>query len=78
MTDTTVDITWDAVTYEAGIAHYEIYRDGVLIDTSVDALFSDTGLTADTTYVYQVKAIGSDGSESELSAELAVTTAAAV
>ena len=74
MTATTADITWDAVSYDEGISNYELYRDGVLEDTRVGTSFADTGLTASTTYIYQVKAIGTNGLESELSAELSVTT----
>ncbi|EQB35038.1 hypothetical protein M948_18230 [Virgibacillus sp. CM-4] len=40
--------------------------------------FNDTELTADTEYVYQIKAIGSDGKESILSAELTISTVPAV
>nr|GGG64727.1 hypothetical protein GCM10011398_05430 [Virgibacillus oceani] len=78
VTDTTLSLTWDAVTYEAGIANYEVFRDGVSVGTSATNSFDESGLTADTEYVYQVKAIGSDGKESTLSAELSVTTASAV
>lgn len=78
MTDTTADITWDAVSYNEGISNYEIYRGGTSIGTSATISYSDTGLTADTTYIYQVKAIGTNGLESELSAELSVTTLPAV
>ncbi|MBN8236837.1 fibronectin type III domain-containing protein [Halobacillus kuroshimensis] len=78
VTDTTADITWDAVDYEAGIEQYEIYRDGTMVDTRVGTSFADSGLTADTTYVYQVIAVGSNGLKSELSEELTVTTVPAV
>ncbi len=76
MTATTLTLTWDAVSYTEGIDHYEIYRDGASVGTSATASFDDTGLTASTSYMYQVKAIGTDGKESELSQELQVTTTA--
>ncbi|WP_279401180.1 fibronectin type III domain-containing protein [Piscibacillus salipiscarius] len=78
VTDTTLSLTWDAVSYEAGIEHYEIYRDGASVGTSTTASFDDTGLTADTTYQYQVKAIATEGTESPLSDAVSVTTAPAV
>ena len=78
VTDTSVDVTWDAVDYEAGIEQYEIYRDGSMIDTRVGTNFADSGLTADTSYVYQVVAVGSNGLKSDMSEELTVTTAPSV
>ncbi len=35
---------------------YKVYRDSVLVATVTEAEYTDTGLTADTTYVYTVKA----------------------
>ncbi|UFU01331.1 fibronectin type III domain-containing protein [Radiobacillus kanasensis] len=78
VTDTSLTLTWDAVTYPDGIANYEIYRNGVKINTSTVASFNDTGLAASTDYIYQVRAIGNNGLESVLSNELTVTTAATV
>ncbi|WP_158290441.1 fibronectin type III domain-containing protein [Halobacillus salinus] len=74
VTDTSVDVSWDAVTYEAGIANYEIYRDGVMVDTRVGTNLADSGLTADTAYEYQVVAVAENGLKSELSEVLTVTT----
>ncbi|GGH83572.1 chitodextrinase [Pullulanibacillus pueri] len=73
MTDTSVKLAWDAV---ANADHYEVYRDGTSIGTRVGTSYSDSGLTAETTYTYQVKAVGADGVESQLSNALEVTTSA--
>ncbi|UFU00370.1 fibronectin type III domain-containing protein [Radiobacillus kanasensis] len=70
-------MTWDAVSYDEGISNYEIYRDGVSVGTSATTSYSDSGLTASTTYSYQVKAIGANGKESALSTAVSVTTSAA-
>jgi HK97 family phage major capsid protein len=78
VTDTSLTLSWDPVTYPEGIANYEIYRNGSRVATSTVASFNDTGLVASTDYIYQVRAIGNNGLESVLSAELTVTTAAAV
>lgn len=79
VTDTTATLSWNPITdYEEGLSQYEIYRDGISIATSDSASYADSGLTASTTYVYQVKAIGSNGLKSRLSDKLSVTTAAAV
>jgi len=64
-------LTWDAV---ANADHYEVYRDGTNLGTRKGTSYSDSGLTASTTYSYQVKAVGADGVESPLSAALEVTT----
>lgn len=60
--------------YPEGIKEYEIFRDSVSLGNRVGTSFADTGLTAETTYQYQVKVIGNNELESELSAVLEVTT----
>lgn len=57
-----------------GIKEYEVFRDGASIGKRVGTSYSDSGLTAETEYTYTVKAIGNNGLESDLSAELVVTT----
>ncbi|WP_418922112.1 Ig-like domain-containing protein [Bacillus subtilis] len=74
--DTSVSLSWDAVTFNGGIKEYEVYRDGVSIGTRVGTSFADSGLTQLTTYRYQVRAIPNVGDPSPLSAELSVTTLA--
>lgn len=74
VTDTSLTLSWDAVSYDEGIDHYEIFRDGTSLGTRKGTSFSDSGLTADTTYSYQVKAVGTNGLESALSDSLSVTT----
>lgn len=72
-TATTVDLSWNAV---SDISEYRIYRDAVQVGTSATTTFSDSALTASTTYSYQVSAFGTNGLESALSTALSVTTAA--
>lgn len=62
--------------YAEGIKEYEIYRDGVSIGNRVGTTITDSGLTPETTYEYQVKAIGNNDLESPLSDALTVTTLA--
>nr|WP_254901305.1 fibronectin type III domain-containing protein [Tuberibacillus sp. Marseille-P3662] len=73
VTDTSLKLTWDPVEYAD---HYDVYRDGENIGTRSGTQFADSGLTASTTYSYQVKAVGANGLESDLSAALDITTAA--
>jgi uncharacterized repeat protein (TIGR03806 family) len=55
---TQVNLTWSASTDSggAGLAGYRVLRDGIQIATTVVANFGDTGLTANTTYTYTVRA----------------------
>lgn len=74
ISDTSTQISWDAVGYEEGIKEYHVYRDGVYLDSSVGISLTDGGLTPETTYEYQVKVIGINDLESELSEILSATT----
>lgn len=55
-TFTKVILSWTPSTDDIGVTGYRIYRDGSEIGTSVDAEYTDTSLTPNTTYVYTVKA----------------------
>ena len=74
LSDTSSKISWDAVGYEEGIKEYHVYRDDEYLDKRVGTSFADSGLTPKTTYEYQIKAIGNNDLESELSESLSVTT----
>ncbi len=73
-TATSVNLTWTASTDNVGVAGYDIYRGGVLVGSSATTAYVDTGLTASTTYQYQVRAKDAAGNVSALSAALSVTT----
>lgn len=53
---TTVSLSWDASTDNAGVAGYEIRRDGSIIGTSATNSYGDTGLSAGVLYFYEVRA----------------------
>lgn len=78
ITSTSLSLSWKAVRYIEGMKHYEIFRDGVSIGTSVNPNYEDTGLVASTTYKYRIKAIASDDLGSKQSDELVVTTSEGV
>lgn len=65
LSTTSAEVTWaassDAV---SGVARYDIYRDGVIVGTSVSTTFTETGLNAGQTYVYTVRAVDSAGNAS--------------
>ena len=75
--DTTVSLQFDAVT---GATGYNVYRAAGGVFTKVNAApittttYTDSGLTAGTTYSYQVRAVGSSGGEGEPSAAVSATT----
>lgn len=75
-TVTTANISWIPVEYGGGIKEYQVFRNGKQVGQSLIASYKDTGLTADTTYSYQVKVIGNNGLISDLSEELSVKTEA--
>ena len=60
---TQVDLAWAAATDNVGVTGYTLYRDGSLLATLGPATltYSDTGLTASTTYSYTVDAFDAAG-----------------
>jgi fibronectin type 3 domain-containing protein len=69
-----IDVSWSASFDAFGVAGYIVFRDGEQIAITQATLFSDTGLTASTTYTYQVKAFDEDNNISDFSIESATTT----
>ncbi|MDA8686778.1 fibronectin type III domain-containing protein, partial [Robiginitalea sp.] len=68
LTDTTVDLNWDAATDNVGIFNYEILQDGVSIGSAgTETSYSVSGLTTATTYEFTVVTQDAAGNESELS-----------
>ena len=76
-----LDLAWDANT-ETDLDHYNVYRsttsggpyDFIALPTTNS--YSDTGLTASTTYYYVVTAVDTSGNEGEASDEASGTTSA--
>ena len=71
-----VDLAWTASTDNVAVAGYRVYRDGSAIATSAGTAFSDTGLSASTSYTYAVAAFDAAGNESAPSAAVPATTPA--
>lgn len=78
---TAIDLTWNASTDNSGgsgVASYRVQRGGATIAGSVAGTsYSDSGLTANTTYSYTVSAIDVAGNRSAESAAAQATTPAA-
>lgn len=75
-TDTTVSLSWTASTDNVGVSGYDVYRGGTKVNASLvtGTTYTDSGLAANTTYSYTVKAKDAAGNESAASAALNVTT----
>lgn len=71
---TSLTLSWQPSTDTGtGVVGYAVYRNGVLLEAVVSPSFSDSGLTPDTTYTYQVSALDGAGNESPKTS-LSVTT----
>jgi chitin-binding protein len=73
-TPTSIDLTWNAATDNIGVHHYDLYRNGVKVQTVTGTTTTDNGLTANTAYTYTVKAVDSAGNTSNESAPITVKT----
>ena len=73
-----INLSWTASTDNVGVTGYSIYRDGALIDTSATNSYSNTGLSASTTYTYTVSAYDAAGNVSSQSSSASATTASSV
>jgi hypothetical protein len=71
---TQIDVTWSASTDNIQLNGYVLFRDSVAIATTTLTTFFDTGLTASTTYSYEVYAFDAFGNISTTSNTLATTT----
>ena len=73
-TTTSISIMWAAPASSNGISQYEIHRNGLLVGTTSATMYEDTGLTANTTYTYTVRAVDAKGNKSAASAALTAAT----
>ncbi|MFZ4897399.1 fibronectin type III domain-containing protein [Enterococcus durans] len=74
VTTDTVSLSWDASTDNIGVAGYRVYRDKQLVQEVQGEQFTDTGLTEDTEYTYEVRAFDAAGNQSEASNRINVRT----
>jgi pectate lyase len=71
---TSVNLSWDASTDNVGVVKYQVFRNGASIATPTGTSFTDNGLTAATTYQYQVAALDAAGNASAKSGVVSATT----
>ncbi|SDX07038.1 fibronectin type III domain-containing protein [Paenibacillus sp. CF384] len=73
-TSTSVSLSWTASTDNVGVTGYDIYNGSVLAGSSTGTTFTVSGLTANTSYSFTVKAKDAVGNISSASSSLSVTT----
>jgi chitinase len=76
-TSSSVTLGWSASTDNAGgsgVAGYDVYRNGTLVGSSTSTGYVDSGLAANTSYNYRVRARDVAGNASAQSAQISVTT----
>ncbi|CAD6492625.1 MAG: hypothetical protein EMLJLAPB_00332 [Candidatus Argoarchaeum ethanivorans] len=69
-----LDVSWTA-NNESDLAHYNVYQNENLVASPTTSSYSDTGLTANTTYYYKITAVDNACNEGTPSDEKSGTTA---
>ncbi len=79
VSSSSINLSWSASTDAVGVTGYKIYRSGSLLATSnsTATTYSDTGLSASTSYSYTVAAYDAVGNTSSQSSSASATTQAA-
>src|SRR4051794_26340566 len=73
-----VDLTWTAGTDDTGVTGYKVFRGGTLIDTiGAVTSYTDTNVTAGTTYTYTLQSLDAAGHNSVQSGQASATVPAA-
>jgi chitinase len=76
-TASSVSLSWGASTDNVGVSGYQVFRNGTSVGTVTSTSFTDTGLSASTSYAYTVKARDAAGNVSAASNQVTGTTQAA-
>lgn len=71
-----INLSWTASTDNVGVTGYKVYRNGQLVNSLNSLTYSDTGLTASTTYSYTISAYDAAGNESNQSIPASAITLA--
>ncbi|WP_203294982.1 GEVED domain-containing protein [Luteirhabdus pelagi] len=77
ITQTTVDLSWNASSDNVGVTGYEVFQGGASIGTTANTSATVTGLTAGTNYSFYVRAFDEAGNNSAASNTVNVTTESA-
>jgi PKD repeat protein len=74
ITSSSVSLSWNASTDNVEVTEYDIYKNGVFLASTASTSYSVSGLSANTTYGFYVKAKDDAGNVSSASSILNVTT----
>ena len=74
VTASQVQLSWTAATDNVPITGYTVYRDGAKVGTAAGTSYTDTTVSAASSYSYTVSATNNAGQEGPKSSPLAVTT----
>ncbi|WP_374510998.1 carbohydrate binding domain-containing protein [Niveibacterium sp.] len=73
-TTTSISLAWTPSTDTTAVTGYTVYRNGTKVGTSATASYTDSGLTAGTSYSYTLSAYDAAGNASAQSTALAAST----
>jgi chitodextrinase len=76
-TSGSISLSWGGSTDNAGVAWYQVFRDGTQVATTASTSYTDANLSAATSHTYTVAAVGADGNVSAVSSPLTASTTAA-
>ena len=76
-TSGSASLSWTPSTDNVGVAGYDVYRGGTKVGTAAGTTFTDTGLSASTSYSYTIDAYDAAGNVSAKSSAVTATTQAA-
>ena len=68
ISESAIVLNWSPSTDNVRVSKYNVFRDGAMIGSSPTPTYTDTGLQATTSYVYEVSAVDRIGNESARSA----------
>ena len=74
VTETSVDLSWNAASDNVAVSSYDVYQDGSLLGNTAATSYSVSGLTASTSYDFTVIAKDAAGNQSNASNTESVTT----
>jgi Zn-dependent metalloprotease/chitodextrinase len=74
ITNSTVSLSWNAASDNVGVTGYDVYKNGSFLATATSTSYNVSGLTANTTYSFYVKAKDAAGNTSSASSSINVTT----
>jgi hypothetical protein len=75
-TQTSTNLSWSGATDNVAVTGYDVYRNGTLLGSTTTTTYAVTGLTASTTYTFNVRAKDAAGNISVNSNTVSVTTLA--